>query len=52
MWHCTGMKQYSDKLNTLKKKYKEVVDGLRRSGVSVESNNDTMESDWTDFTLR
>ena len=43
MWCCTQMEQYIDKLKTLKK-YKEVVDGLHCSGVSVESNDDTTEN--------
>ena len=38
-------KQCRDKLRALKK-YKKVVDGLRCSGVGVQSDNDTIETDW------
>ena len=42
-------KQCSDKVKALKKKYKEVVDGLHQSGVSVESDDDAIETDWRFF---
>ena len=51
MWCCTRMEQYIDKLKMLKK-YKEVVDGLHCSGVSVESNDDTTEKGRTGFPPR
>ena len=51
MWCCTRMEQYIDKLKMLKK-YKEVVDGLHCSGVSVESNDDTAEKGQTGFPPR
>lgn len=37
-----GWKQCRDKLKALKKKYNEVGDGLHRSGVGVELDNDTI----------
>lgn len=37
-----GWRQWRDKLKAPKKKYSEVVDGLRLSVVNVESGNDTI----------
>ena len=38
-------KQYREKIKGLKKKYKETVDSLRRSGVGVESDEDVDDLD-------
>ena len=41
-----GWKQCCNKLKALKKKYKEGGDGLHCSGVGMESDDDTIETDW------
>ena len=47
--HCTG-RQCRDKIKSLKKKYKEIVDKLRRSGVGIELDEELeVWHDWKWF---